>query len=80
MLATATPEMAVALQDAAIHEDTPRLFAAVNLPTLALHRREDALVSVEEASKRAGAIPGSPSGAPPRELGSGGHSGREWRT
>jgi pimeloyl-ACP methyl ester carboxylesterase/DNA-binding CsgD family transcriptional regulator len=59
MLAAATSEMAVALQEAAIHEDMSRVLGSIRVPTLVLHRRDDRLVSAEEASSLAGGIPGA---------------------
>ena len=55
---SASPKTTVALQDAAIHNDVTDLLASLRVPTLVLHRRDDALVSCEEAVRLAGRIPG----------------------
>lgn len=55
----ASPETTVALQDAAIRDDFSGLLGEIRMPTLVLHRRGDALVSVEEATVVAGRIPGA---------------------
>ena len=55
---SASPETTVALQDAAIHDDMTPLLANLRVPTLVLHRRDDALVSCDEAVRLAGQIPG----------------------
>ncbi|CAN5291779.1 hypothetical protein BH24ACT9_BH24ACT9_09610 [soil metagenome] len=57
--AAATPEMTVALQDAAGQHDAYSDLGRLGLPTLVLHRRGDSLVSAEAASRIAGAIPGA---------------------
>ena len=55
---SASPETTVALQDSAIHDDMTPLLAKLRVPTLVLHRRDDALVSCDEAVRLAGRIPG----------------------
>lgn len=55
--AAATAEMAVALQDAAIQDDMFALLSELRVPTLVLHRRDDALVSAEDATRIAARIP-----------------------
>lgn len=57
--AAATAEMTVALQDAALEQDATAAMAALRVPTLVLHRRRDAAVSVEHAVALAGRIPGA---------------------
>ncbi|MDQ4038246.1 MAG: alpha/beta fold hydrolase [Actinomycetota bacterium] len=57
--AAATPEMTVALQDAAGKDDTYAHLVGLQQPTLVLHRRGDSLVSAEAASRIAGSIPGA---------------------
>jgi len=56
---SASAEMTVALQDAAVHEDVTDLLGAIRVPTLVLHRRGDGLVSPEEAIGLASGIPGA---------------------
>lgn len=55
----ASPATLVALQDAALNEDVTPLLSKIRVPTLVLHRRNDALVSSDEAVKLAGRIPGA---------------------
>jgi pimeloyl-ACP methyl ester carboxylesterase len=57
--AAASAETTVAFQDAAVHDDVAPLYGAIRVPTLVLHRRGDALVSVDEATVVAGRIPGA---------------------
>ncbi len=59
LAASASPETTVALQDAAIHDDITHLLGGLQVPTLVLHRRDDALVSCDEAVRLAGRIPGA---------------------
>lgn len=47
----------MALQDAAIHDDTTALLGRLRVPTLVLHRRDDALVSSGDAVALAARIP-----------------------
>ena len=54
-----TPEMAVALQDAAIAHDLRDVVGDIQVPTLVLHRRNDPLVAPEAAIALAGWIPGA---------------------
>lgn len=54
------PDMAVALQDAALDYDvTDEMFGGIHVPTLVLARRGDPLVSVGETRGLARAIPGA---------------------
>ena len=55
---SASPETTVAFQDAAIDNDITHSLATLRVPTLVLHRRDDALVSCDEAVRLAGRIPG----------------------
>ncbi len=57
--AAATPQMTVALQDAAGQDNAYANLDGLALPTLVLHRRGDSLVSAEAASRIAGSIPGA---------------------
>jgi pimeloyl-ACP methyl ester carboxylesterase/DNA-binding CsgD family transcriptional regulator len=57
--AAATPEMTVALQDAAIQDDMFAVLGELRVPTLVLHRRDDPLVSAEDATRIAARIPGA---------------------
>lgn len=57
--AAATPETTVALQDVAVGYDLSAVLDALRVPTLVLHRRRDALVSVEHAIDLAGRITGA---------------------
>lgn len=57
--AAATPEMTVALQDEALRLDVSADLADLRVPTLVLHRRHDAAVSVDSAVSLAGRIPGA---------------------
>ncbi|MEJ7771942.1 MAG: alpha/beta fold hydrolase [Geodermatophilaceae bacterium] len=57
--AAATPEMTVALQDAALQGPVYADLGRLAQPTLVLHRRGDSLVSAEAASRIAGSIPGA---------------------
>lgn len=57
--AAATPQMTVALQDEALRQDIGAALGALRVPTLVLHRRRDAAVSVEHAVRLAGRIPGA---------------------
>ena len=53
----ATPEMTVALQDAALELDLRDFGSEIHVPTLVLHRRSDPLVSPDEAIALAARIP-----------------------
>lgn len=55
----ASPEMLVSLQDGALHEDVTSLLGEIRVPTLVLHRRNDALVSFDRAIELAALIPGA---------------------
>lgn len=55
----ATPETIVALQDGVLEHDVTELLGEVGVPTLVLHRRNDALVSCDEAIALAARIPGA---------------------
>lgn len=57
--ASATPEMMIALQDAALKEDVDETFAAVRVPTLVLGRQDDAILAPEEPRRLATLIPGA---------------------
>lgn len=57
--AAATAEMTVALQDAALEQDVSVSLQELCVPTLVLHRRRDAAVSVDAAVSLAGRIPGA---------------------
>lgn len=57
--AAATAETTVALQDAALEHDMSAGLDGLRVPTLVLHRRRDAAVSVEHAVTLAGRIPGA---------------------
>lgn len=57
--AAATPEMTVALQDAALQHDPSAELERLRVPTLVLHRRRDAAVSAEQAVQLAARIPGA---------------------
>lgn len=59
LLAAATAETTVALQDAALEQDVTAELDALRVPTLVLHRRHDPAVSVEHAVRLAGRIPGA---------------------
>lgn len=59
LLEAATPATTVALQDAAVRHDLSDVVAGLRVPTLVLHRRRDALVSVQHAIDLAGRIPGA---------------------
>lgn len=59
LVASATAATTVALQDAAIHEDVSALLGELRVPTLVLHRRNDSLVSCDEAVELASRIPGA---------------------
>ncbi len=57
---SATPEMTVALQDAALDYDvTDEMFGGIRVPTLVLARRDDPFVSVDDTRSLARAIPGA---------------------
>jgi pimeloyl-ACP methyl ester carboxylesterase/DNA-binding CsgD family transcriptional regulator len=56
---SASPEMMVALQDGSIDHDATGLLRGIRVPTLVLHRRNDALVSCDEAISLATQIPGA---------------------
>lgn len=58
LTASAPAETLVALQDAAIHADMTPLLTQLRVPTLVLHRRDDALVSSADAVAVAARIPG----------------------
>lgn len=55
----ATPEMTVALQDAAFARDVTGALDGLRVPTLVLHRQGDAMVAADHASSLAGRIPGA---------------------
>jgi DNA-binding CsgD family transcriptional regulator len=55
--AAATPEMTVALQDQALQQDVSSALDGLRVPTLVLHRRGDAAVSMEHAVSLAGRVP-----------------------
>lgn len=55
----ASPEMLVALYDGALEDDVSPLLSEIRVPTLVLHRRDDALVPCDEAIKLAARIPGA---------------------
>lgn len=57
--AAATPEMTVALQDAALRQEVSAALDGLRVPTLVLHRRRDAAVSVDHAVSLAGRICGA---------------------
>lgn len=57
--AAATPEMTVALQDAALQHDVSGALDDLRVPTLVVHRRGDAMVAVEHATRLAGRIAGA---------------------
>lgn len=59
MVASATPEMTVALQDAAGAYDVSSMLPAIRTPTLVVHRWGDPFVSSESARRLAGRIPGA---------------------
>ena len=59
LVASASPETTIALQDAAISADITHLLSRVQVPTLVLHRRDDPLVSCDEAVRLAARIPGA---------------------
>ncbi|WP_219419622.1 alpha/beta fold hydrolase [Pseudonocardia nigra] len=59
MRASATPEMTVALQDAAMRYDLTEVLGAIRTPTLVLNRWGDPFVSPEAARRLAGLIPGA---------------------
>lgn len=58
LTASAPAHTLVALQDAAIHADMTPLLSQLRVPTLVLHRRDDALVSSADAVAVAARIPG----------------------
>jgi pimeloyl-ACP methyl ester carboxylesterase len=55
----AAPEVLVALQEAAIRDEVTGLLPELRVATLVLHRREDAIVSADEAARIAARIPGA---------------------
>jgi pimeloyl-ACP methyl ester carboxylesterase/DNA-binding CsgD family transcriptional regulator len=55
----ATPDVLIALQEAAIETDVDALLPELRVPTLVLHRRADALVDPEESAQIAARIPGA---------------------
>jgi DNA-binding CsgD family transcriptional regulator len=55
----ASPETMVALQDGVVDYDVDPLLRGIEVPTLVLHRRNDALVSCDEAISLASRIPGA---------------------
>lgn len=57
MQAAATPEMTVALQEAALHFDVSQMLGAIRAPTLVLNRWGDPFVSPEAARRLASCIP-----------------------
>jgi len=57
--ASASPEMTVALQDAATQWDLAATLPAIRAPTLVLNRLGDPFVSPEAARRLAGSIPGA---------------------
>jgi pimeloyl-ACP methyl ester carboxylesterase/DNA-binding CsgD family transcriptional regulator len=59
LIMAAAPETTVALQDAAIRDELTDLLSKVAVPTLVLHRRDDKLVSANEAVQLAARIPGA---------------------
>jgi DNA-binding CsgD family transcriptional regulator/pimeloyl-ACP methyl ester carboxylesterase len=59
MRAAATPEMTVALQDAASRFDVSEMLGAIRAPTLVIKRWGDPFVSSEAARRLAGSIPGA---------------------
>jgi DNA-binding CsgD family transcriptional regulator len=59
LIMAATPQITVALQDAAIGTGLTDLLSHVAVPTLVLHRRGDELVSADEAVQLAARIPGA---------------------
>ena len=54
---SAEPDIAVALQDAALHHDTWARLVELRVPTLVLHRRGDRIVPVQAARSVAARIP-----------------------
>jgi DNA-binding CsgD family transcriptional regulator len=59
MRVSATPQMTVALQDAAMNYDLSELLGGIRPPTLVLNRLGDPFVSAEAARRLAGRIPGA---------------------
>ena len=59
LIMAATPQTTVALQDAAIGTEMTGLLGDVAVPTLVLHRRDDELVSADQAVQLAARIPGA---------------------
>lgn len=59
LLAAATAEMTVALQDAAVEQDVTAALEGLRVPTLVLHRRHDSAVAVDHAVRLAARIPGA---------------------
>lgn len=59
LLLSASPETMVGLQDAAIQDDMGALLNSIQVPTLVLHRRDDSLVSANDAIQLASRIPGA---------------------
>ena len=57
--ASATPTMAVALQDAAMEYDVSEVLADIRTPTLVLNRWGDPFVSIDRARRLAARIPGA---------------------
>ncbi|HEX6348442.1 MAG TPA: alpha/beta fold hydrolase [Candidatus Dormibacteraeota bacterium] len=55
----ATPEMTIALQEGAMGIDVRRFVGEISVPTLVLHRRNDALVPADDAVALAARIPGA---------------------
>jgi pimeloyl-ACP methyl ester carboxylesterase/DNA-binding CsgD family transcriptional regulator len=59
MQAAATPEMTVALQDAALDYDVSEIVGEISVPTLVVNRWGDPFISPEDARRLAGSIPGA---------------------
>lgn len=59
LMMAASPETMVALQDGAVDETGADLLAGIRVPTLVLHRRNDALVPSDGAIALAARIPGA---------------------
>ena len=59
LIMAATPQTTVALQDAAIGTEMTGLLSHIAVPALVLHRRDDELVSADQAVQLAARIPGA---------------------